>query len=571
MQGIGFWAFKAVYYFSTALAVGKRRASIDTASERASQHMEARPAIQQQRCQRLPHALALAGLVIGMMLASAGVDARTQQQGWREVFAGLEHSCGLEIDRSVTCWGRNYQGQAPRHVAGKYIQVAGGLFHTCAIRESDGTVECWGGNRYGQTDPVPAGKFTQIAATQWTTCGVQAGGELACWGRMAPPSEETRSDRDALPLPPDGEFTQVSVSKTLSSPYACAIKKGGQLACWGRIGGKHGPMPPANTEGTYKDIAVGSGFTCALKTDGTPVCWASQRMLDRMPTGKFEEIGAGYHAACAIKAEDGELSCWHWYHLDSTEEPNAWTPPAGAFEQVSLGSLHACGVQADSTLQCWGWNAHGQASPGNPIGVVQTDGTRSVYHSSDGEISLYANEKWCYDLRSEIRDVQILDNELMTRFTGETGLWLQTNIDDRVSDCGQENNPYSGWKRIAGGDYAFDSFVWDGPRMAFLEGTTLSLANGIERGKVVRYDGFRNNVKDVSLYGNCAAVLFGNDELWEQTNVNTRIKNQHIDSDRYVGWWQVAKHVDALIGTEEGKILYVASGASGEATSACSN
>ena len=60
-------------------------------------------------------------------------------------------------------------------------------------------------------------------------------------------------------------------------------------------------------------IAIGSGYTCALTTDGVVSCWSL--VLSEMPivvTGLGEHvkaIAAGYNHACAVTAQGG-VKCW---------------------------------------------------------------------------------------------------------------------------------------------------------------------------------------------------------------------------------------------------------------------
>ena len=64
------------------------------------------------------------------------------------VTAGSNHSCGLRTNGTITCWGRNDDGQlnAPD---GQYSAVAAGTDYACGVR-TDGTITCWGDNEWGQ-------------------------------------------------------------------------------------------------------------------------------------------------------------------------------------------------------------------------------------------------------------------------------------------------------------------------------------------------------------------------------------------------------------------------------------
>ena len=85
------------------------------------------------------------------------------------VTAGGQHACALLNDRSIKCWGANYQGQVGDGTTGNYrttptpvdlglgdfnqpltaLQVVAGGEHTCALT-SDATVKCWGHGHDGQ-------------------------------------------------------------------------------------------------------------------------------------------------------------------------------------------------------------------------------------------------------------------------------------------------------------------------------------------------------------------------------------------------------------------------------------
>ena len=62
-------------------------------------------------------------------------------------------------------------------------QVSAGGAHTCGV-QADGTVACWGNDSSGQASP-PAGAFAQVSAAEYHTCGLRADDTVACWGTQA--------------------------------------------------------------------------------------------------------------------------------------------------------------------------------------------------------------------------------------------------------------------------------------------------------------------------------------------------------------------------------------------------
>jgi alpha-tubulin suppressor-like RCC1 family protein len=82
--------------------------------------------------------------------------------GFIGISAGEDHTCAVRNNGTVWCWGRNDQGQlgvplattqsnAPLQVAplSNALSVDVSEYHSCAV-ENDGEVWCWGGNARGQ-------------------------------------------------------------------------------------------------------------------------------------------------------------------------------------------------------------------------------------------------------------------------------------------------------------------------------------------------------------------------------------------------------------------------------------
>ncbi|MCY4101874.1 MAG: RCC1 domain-containing protein, partial [bacterium] len=72
---------------------------------------------------------------------------------------------------------------------GTYTAITAGSLHTCAL-DADGAVTCWGSNTdwlrgpTGATD-APGGHFTAISAGGASSCGVRADGGVECWGDLS--------------------------------------------------------------------------------------------------------------------------------------------------------------------------------------------------------------------------------------------------------------------------------------------------------------------------------------------------------------------------------------------------
>ena len=61
--------------------------------------------------------------------------------------------------------------------------------------------------------------------------------------------------------------------------------------------------------------------------------------------------GAGHY--CGLRA-DGTIDCWGWNDAGQTNAPG------GVFTALSAGLNHNCGLRDDGAVKCWGDNSHGQ-------------------------------------------------------------------------------------------------------------------------------------------------------------------------------------------------------------------
>ncbi|WP_419916854.1 RCC1 domain-containing protein [Candidatus Poriferisodalis sp.] len=120
-----------------------------------------------------------------------------------------------------------------------------------------------------------------------------------------------------------------------------------------------GEPTEATEEGTVTYTALSSGFehSCALRSDGTAVCWGSNvEGKASPPEGTFTAVSAGGHHTCALRS-DGTVACW------GSDEFGQSSPPEGTFTAVSVGGQHTCGLRSDGTVACWGLDEDGQSTP----------------------------------------------------------------------------------------------------------------------------------------------------------------------------------------------------------------
>lgn len=226
--------------------------------------------------------------------------------------------------------------------------VSAGVGHTCSV-QSDATVLCWGSNSDGQLgtgsgDPGPvvtpvtvAGlqDAVAVAAGDRFSCALRTSGRVACWGlgtsgqlgNGAPVSSRVPID---IPQP----FLDSVVAISSGGEGACALRADGRVSCWGFAGlGRLGEVVLTGASA----ISVGSRFACAL-VSGTIRCWGE---------GSSGQLGNG--ASLSVGASPVSV--------------------AGITKAlyVSAGDRHACTFADNGVFQqamCWGDNSHGELGNG---------------------------------------------------------------------------------------------------------------------------------------------------------------------------------------------------------------
>ena len=331
---------------------------------------------------------------VGAGLTSAYLPV-TAVRGIRKavsIAAGGYHTCALLEDGTVQCWGNNKEGalgdgtntnaNAPTSfVSGitDAVAITAGGYHSCVLR-AGGTVSCWGRNANGQlgdtttTDankPVTvslgaAGPASAVSAGGFHTCAImQSNSSVICWG-----------------MNNDGQLGIGSSSLTVAISRAPVKKmlKDGTLSDFAARS-----IAASIGVGQLGGAVLGGFHSCAIGIDNIVYCWGNNNdtqvyltagilqtktvlaaTADLRITTETEPammIAAGAYHTCRLFIEG--VDC-RGLKADGQLGGNETLVPgtAGAF-YLAAGGFHTCAVLNSGpmgTVACWGNNGDGQVN-----------------------------------------------------------------------------------------------------------------------------------------------------------------------------------------------------------------
>jgi alpha-tubulin suppressor-like RCC1 family protein len=309
-----------------------------------------------------------------------------------QVNAGAAHNCALRSDNRAVCWGWNVFGQvgngttsfevlSPTAVMGgrSFRQITAGIYHTCAVT-MDNRAFCWGGaalgsgTASGSSRPVAVVgglSFRQVSAGQEHTCGVTTSDRVYCWGintfgQLGNGTQNLDFEPELSPVPVMGSLRFRGVS--VGVHHSCGVTTTNQAYCWG--GDQWGQLGDGAASGTCQ---VPNGTRpCRLKP--TRVAGGHQwRQIDAgggsgPAEGDPEPFFGG--RTCGVTT-DGRAFCWGDGTLGQNGDGtrSIRTAPSRVagdrlYRAVSTGENHTCAVSTDNRAFCWGLNGAGQLGDG---------------------------------------------------------------------------------------------------------------------------------------------------------------------------------------------------------------
>ncbi|MFC1661479.1 Ig-like domain-containing protein [Gemmatimonadota bacterium] len=194
--------------------------------------------------------------------------------GFASVSAGHLFNCALRTDGAAYCWGGEFNGQLGtdsnwmmetcgawrcsrqiQQVMGghTFLDLSSGDGHTCGV-ETDGAVYCWGNNLHGQlgvgyvSDAVPWGEgsstpllvvggyvFVTVKGGSYRSCALTGEGKAYCWG-LNDSGELGNGDPFGVttpePVEVSGAHRFVTLAKSLTT-HVCGVTVEGDVYCWG--------------------------------------------------------------------------------------------------------------------------------------------------------------------------------------------------------------------------------------------------------------------------------------------------------------------------------------------------
>jgi len=341
--------------------------------------------------------------VANLILAGVSVAA---------VSAGIDQTCALLADQTVRCWGANQYGQlgngtrtdsfnAVTVVGASNLQsVSAGTYQTCGVT-STGAALCWGGGDQGSTGGSPPvtvyalGGATGVAAGGASSCAL-LGGAVKCWGENSSGALGNGTLLDsAIPVAVTGMNSATAIAA--GGRHHCARLATGAVQCWGandwdtlghvgQVGDSAVPLNVTNLT-TAAAVSAGGSHSCAALQNQTVQCWGQGiygQLGADLPSGNSSAtplavgginaavgIAAGGKFSCALLVGGG-VKCWGANNAaqlgNGLVNAGSSTPVTVAsvstVTAIAAGNQHACALQSNQTVWCWGANAFGQIGGG---------------------------------------------------------------------------------------------------------------------------------------------------------------------------------------------------------------
>ncbi len=328
------------------------------------------------------------------------------------------------------------------------VSIGSGMEHTCVVNDQ-GRVFCWGSNTMGQlgvgnfgpapdTLPLQVAQggqmFSSVQGGADHTCALTPTREIWCWGSdarrqlgyMTSEAMETCQGVSCLPFPRSVIDGTRFGTYTTGYGYTCVGTSLGTLMCWGdnRMGqsGSGGLLPqhdfawPVTGQHFGRLLVAGDAHTCVVEMEGATLCWGDNQYGQLGMTGEcgeyegvcptprlvegtplFTGLAAGGGHSCGWDAA-GTASCWGRGSDGALGDGTTTAHPTPTlvatsvrFSHISAGGRHSCGISTSGEIYCWGANDRGQLGLGSGGSAQATTPTRIEGSQTFSDVSAGKN------------------------------------------------------------------------------------------------------------------------------------------------------------------------------------
>lgn len=312
-------------------------------------------------------------------------------EGAQDLAIGASHRCAtLSDEHTVKCWSTVARGNSvgqlgngtvvdsmtPVTVLGlTHVRSLSSAIQTTCANLDDDTVKCWGTNSNLQLgfngvtgssasiDRPSLPNAKKIVSSDDHGCAITADAHLKCWGRNDFGQLGNNSLADS-PLPVDVLGLSNVKDVIVGIQTTCAITNDDLAKCWGTNRFHQLPNPDVGATGSLvpidaglgKVLSLGLGYQqgCAVKLDGTAICWGSGNAPDYLPTpvaGLSNQLSVtmARSTACFLSSSNA-VTCRGSIAgtIPFTEKIMALS--AGS---VTDTAVQACAIDEKKTVRCW--------------------------------------------------------------------------------------------------------------------------------------------------------------------------------------------------------------------------
>ncbi|WCJ44181.1 CRINKLY4 related 4 [Euphorbia peplus] len=173
-----------------------------------------------------------------------------------ELKSSSSQICGVQNSTNrLRCWQWQSFNTTSQNLSFSSIAVGEGF--VCGLSES-GMITCSGNDNSSIFENIPTGKFIKIAAGFRHACALTDDFELQCWG-----------DEEMIGIKPDGQFKSMALGENRS----CGLRLNETIVCWGQ----DSFGLPENLKGTFFiSVEAKRNVFCGVDTlNFSLICWGN--------------------------------------------------------------------------------------------------------------------------------------------------------------------------------------------------------------------------------------------------------------------------------------------------------